>query len=200
LPAGRPSRHAGSASGKEGGTWGKHGFPRDQAERAGFEPATHLSAGTRFPVALLRPLGHLSKPQQRLRHTSVVALWGEGGSAAGGRLCRPGGLASVSLGAAAKRIPESAKHFPGQKFAEPEALSSASRANFPLPRTAAPRGFVLLALRTRRRRQSMGPDRSRQGCGKQKFAQIAHLLSLPPRHRRALRLRVPARPRRGSTP
>ena len=25
------------------------------AERAGFEPATHLSAGTRFPVALLRP-------------------------------------------------------------------------------------------------------------------------------------------------
>src|SRR5262249_49864203 len=24
-------------------------------ERAGFEPATHLAAGTRFPVALLRP-------------------------------------------------------------------------------------------------------------------------------------------------
>ena len=33
---------------------------RDVAERAGFEPATHLSARTRFPVALLRPLGHLS--------------------------------------------------------------------------------------------------------------------------------------------
>src|SRR5919197_2549161 len=31
-----------------------------KAERAGFEPATHLSARTRFPVALLRPLGHLS--------------------------------------------------------------------------------------------------------------------------------------------
>src|SRR6476469_3406857 len=31
-----------------------------RAERAGFEPATHLSARTRFPVALLRPLGHLS--------------------------------------------------------------------------------------------------------------------------------------------
>src|SRR5215217_9503760 len=30
-------------------------------ERAGFEPATRLSAGTRFPVALLRPLGHLSR-------------------------------------------------------------------------------------------------------------------------------------------
>src|ERR671922_2062000 len=29
-------------------------------ERAGFEPATDLSARTRFPVALLRPLGHLS--------------------------------------------------------------------------------------------------------------------------------------------
>ena len=33
-------------------------------ERAGFEPATHLSARTRFPVALLRPLGHLSKRRQ----------------------------------------------------------------------------------------------------------------------------------------
>jgi hypothetical protein len=32
----------------------------NKAERAGFEPATHLSARTRFPVALLRPLGHLS--------------------------------------------------------------------------------------------------------------------------------------------
>src|SRR4051812_30991378 len=32
-----------------------------QTERAGFEPATHLSARTRFPVALLRPLGHLSR-------------------------------------------------------------------------------------------------------------------------------------------
>src|SRR3954466_12074635 len=30
------------------------------AEREGFEPSTHLSARTRFPVALLRPLGHLS--------------------------------------------------------------------------------------------------------------------------------------------
>jgi hypothetical protein len=29
-------------------------------ERAGIEPARHLSAPTRFPVALLRPLGHLS--------------------------------------------------------------------------------------------------------------------------------------------
>ena len=35
-----------------------------QTERAGFEPATHLSARTRFPVALLRPLGHLSKRRQ----------------------------------------------------------------------------------------------------------------------------------------
>ncbi len=33
------------------------------AERAGFEPATDLSARTRFPVALLRPLGHLSATQ-----------------------------------------------------------------------------------------------------------------------------------------
>src|SRR6476646_9940026 len=35
-------------------------FPPRVTERAGFEPATHLSARTRFPVALLRPLGHLS--------------------------------------------------------------------------------------------------------------------------------------------
>jgi hypothetical protein len=30
-------------------------------EREGFEPSRHLSAPTRFPVALLRPLGHLSE-------------------------------------------------------------------------------------------------------------------------------------------
>ena len=36
--------------------------PVSEAERAGFEPATDLSARTRFPVALLRPLGHLSGP------------------------------------------------------------------------------------------------------------------------------------------
>src|SRR5215813_7623905 len=34
--------------------------PLREAEREGFEPSTHLSAGTRFPVAFLRPLGHLS--------------------------------------------------------------------------------------------------------------------------------------------
>src|SRR5947199_4854491 len=37
------------------------GRSRCKTERAGFEPATHLSARTRFPVALLRPLGHLSR-------------------------------------------------------------------------------------------------------------------------------------------
>src|SRR5439155_61800 len=43
------------------------------AERAGFEPATHLSARTRFPVALLRPLGHLSvAPQQPSRPPASV--------------------------------------------------------------------------------------------------------------------------------
>ena len=56
-----------------------------QAERAGFEPAKHLSALTRFPVALLRPLGHLSVaakayPQRRCR--SAVAV------GAGSRTCR----------------------------------------------------------------------------------------------------------------
>src|SRR5437764_2018684 len=42
-------------------------FPHAEAERAGFEPATHLSARTRFPVALLRPLGHLSGDQAEYR-------------------------------------------------------------------------------------------------------------------------------------
>src|SRR5674476_1307458 len=32
------------------------------AERAGFEPAVHLTAHTRFPSVLLKPLGHLSVP------------------------------------------------------------------------------------------------------------------------------------------
>ena len=41
-----------------------------EAERAGFEPATHLAARTRFPVALLRPLGHLSEGQQRSEERS----------------------------------------------------------------------------------------------------------------------------------
>src|SRR4029450_4476449 len=46
-----------------GGTCG--GSPRTStAERAGFEPAMDLSAHTRFPVALLRPLGHLSEKGQ----------------------------------------------------------------------------------------------------------------------------------------
>src|SRR3954452_23687692 len=42
-----------------------HRWRRSEAERAGFEPATDLSARTRFPVALLRPLGHLSAAWQR---------------------------------------------------------------------------------------------------------------------------------------
>ena len=42
-----------------------------QTERAGFEPATHLSARTRFPVALLRPLGHLSKGRSLARRRAL---------------------------------------------------------------------------------------------------------------------------------
>ena len=44
---------------------GERRSPTPEAERAGFEPATHLSARTRFPVALLRPLGHLSEGRHR---------------------------------------------------------------------------------------------------------------------------------------
>jgi hypothetical protein len=49
--------------------------PRVWTERAGFEPATHLSARTRFPVALLRPLGHLSKPAQGSRFAEMICAW-----------------------------------------------------------------------------------------------------------------------------
>ena len=52
-------RHLG-ASRRPGSSWGNHGSPT-RTEREGFEPSTHLSARTRFPVALLRPLGHLSR-------------------------------------------------------------------------------------------------------------------------------------------
>jgi hypothetical protein len=38
----------------------------NRTEREGFEPSRHLSAPTRFPVALLRPLGHLSEAPQRI--------------------------------------------------------------------------------------------------------------------------------------
>jgi hypothetical protein len=56
----------GALTGQHGGTiwFPRQPFPRCEAERAGFEPATDLSARTRFPVALLRPLGHLSKRRQ----------------------------------------------------------------------------------------------------------------------------------------
>src|SRR3954454_7554194 len=43
-------------------------------ERAGFEPATRLSAGTRFPVALLRPLGHLSGAATAYRRLPLHVL------------------------------------------------------------------------------------------------------------------------------
>src|SRR5262245_25259642 len=60
-----PARKRPSAKRTSGGRSGEPGGSPDSAshagaERAGFEPATHLSARTRFPVALLRPLGHLS--------------------------------------------------------------------------------------------------------------------------------------------
>ena len=50
-----------------------HALTSHQTERAGFEPATHLSARTRFPVALLRPLGHLSKTRQPSQDPQVPA-------------------------------------------------------------------------------------------------------------------------------
>ncbi len=58
------------------------------AEREGFEPSTHLSARTRFPVALLRPLGHLSGSRP-LQHNGRKARFCLPGFAVTGRpFCR----------------------------------------------------------------------------------------------------------------
>src|SRR4051795_9437768 len=64
APEAKSQRRCDSAQRKprDGGAFS---FARGRAERAGFEPATHLSARTRFPVALLRPLGHLSEGAHR---------------------------------------------------------------------------------------------------------------------------------------
>ena len=58
----------------------------------------------------------------------------------------------------------------GPEFAEPVALSSTTPANFPLARTAARLGFVLLALRARRNRHCTRASTSRQGAGRESFA------------------------------
>ena len=52
------------------------------AERAGFEPATHLSAGTRFPVALLRPTRtplHEAGAAKRGEHATAMRASDYGG-------------------------------------------------------------------------------------------------------------------------
>ena len=56
-----PAKRADEVLAARSGADHDHAPVGHQTERAGFEPATHLSARTRFPVALLRPLGHLSK-------------------------------------------------------------------------------------------------------------------------------------------
>ncbi len=58
--AGPPHRDAGRDADVTLKVSSRPARPRWPAEREGFEPSTHLSARTRFPVALLRPLGHLS--------------------------------------------------------------------------------------------------------------------------------------------
>src|SRR5580765_993648 len=86
-----------------------------EAEREGFEPSTHLSAGTRFPVAFLRPLGHLSGAAER-------SGWGPNGKAKGEPACldpsatastaRPDIVAASILLAAAARRPQSRRPRP----------------------------------------------------------------------------------------
>src|SRR3954463_1600474 len=77
----------------------------EEAERAGFEPATHLAARTRFPVALLRPLGHLSERRAGYRLGCRSSL--PSARRRGGRAVECGGLENryPSLGGSRVQIP-----------------------------------------------------------------------------------------------
>ena len=80
----------GSLSPSQHGVRGSRGSPTE-AERAGFEPANRLSTVTRFPVALLRPLGHLSAARHRVSAPGTVAssAAGEGNGAGHGPQVAP---------------------------------------------------------------------------------------------------------------
>ena len=70
--------------------------PVREAEREGFEPSTHLSAGTRFPVAFLRPLGHLSGAASVAPEmTQMGHEIAEGGGLRCSRRGRPGRVLSL---------------------------------------------------------------------------------------------------------
>ena len=74
LPAdvGRDAYHSGrAASRRRAGSRTPSRNPARAAEREGFEPSRHLSAPTRFPVVLLRPLGHLSEAAKGSRSPAV---------------------------------------------------------------------------------------------------------------------------------
>ena len=75
-PPGPPARRAGSIP------------PRDRGGEGGIEPATQLSPSTRFPVALLRPLGHLSAAAMVSRFGIRRALLASGASAGARRTAR----------------------------------------------------------------------------------------------------------------
>src|SRR5207302_2474140 len=72
-----------------------------------------------------------------------------------------------------------------KKFVEPVALSSTSPTDVPLPRTAARRGFDLIALRARRRWESRGcVDACQEGRAENLalFADNGERASVPRRH------------------
>jgi hypothetical protein len=76
-----------------------------ETERAGFEPATHLSARTRFPVALLRPLGHLSRRRRRVAFKPLArAASGEGGEPGTRTRIRRATVARTHLARAGARL------------------------------------------------------------------------------------------------
>src|SRR6266540_4386923 len=78
-------------------------------------------------------------------------------------------------GSARREARRPGKRMGPKKFAEPVSLSSTPPADFPLPRTAARLGFVLLALRARRRQDSTlgSKDTSRgKGTNLAQFAKV----------------------------
>ncbi len=83
---------------------------------------------------------------------------------------RPGSTGARQTASRGPRRCECRRAASDQSFAEPGSLSSTSPANFPLPRTTARSGFVLLASRARRRGDSSPSEICLQGGAARKMS------------------------------
>jgi hypothetical protein len=180
----RPLRHPSATDAQPSRGAEEQRLPRvPGTERAGFEPATHLSARTRFPVALLRPLGHLSVWRaDALEQTTTAVAARRGGAPCrmgyssspprrGGRAVECGGLENryPSLGGSRVQIPppplEQAKNGPipavsaRSRADSPSSCSARDRRN-PPGGMAQPNALLRPPRRPRRRRPSTRQQRT----------------------------------------